>query len=157
MLLQYGQLARPSHERWQCSAGRPEDARGRQQGGGSGAWTGRGLEQGAVVWRQGQSRGQQLHGVLAGRTPSPPLEVGDGPHAQAGSLGQFLLRQTGGRTVALEQIAKSRRNSIWHPRRGHTTCPSARRATAPAAVDPAAPGAIIARRTATFYPARPIA
>ena len=102
MVLHYGPLARSPHERWQGSAGRPEDARGRKQGGGHGAWTGRSLEQGAVVWRQGQSRGQQVHGVLAGRTPRPPLEVGDGPHAQAGPFGQFLLRQTGGRTVAFE-------------------------------------------------------
>src|SRR5438067_2515255 len=118
MLLQYGQFARPSYERRRGSTGRPEDARGRQEGGGRGPSTGRGLEQGAVVWRQGQSGGQQLHGVFAGRTPRPSLEVGDSPHAQAGPLGQFLLRQTGGRTVALEQVPKSRRNSTWRPRRG---------------------------------------
>src|SRR5438270_636914 len=77
----------------------------------------RGLEEDTIVRAQVQRIGQAVDRVPIGCTAHAPLQVADRPCAQAGSIGQLLLREAGCQAVLPEQ----RREGWWLDQR-HRLC-----------------------------------
>jgi hypothetical protein len=122
--LQPGKLARATDQERGGRAGRMGDAGGGARPGSVVAWSAQrgtgggparaGLECRPRLAEQPERIGEQPDGVLVGRPADAALDVADAAGAHAGALGQLLLRQARGRSVASSQVPEGRGWSTVH-------------------------------------------